>query len=83
VVRLSCVSRGSSVSTVSGYGLDDWAVEVSSPAEAKGLFLCLDLLWCPPNLLHNGYRGPFPGAKARLERDADHSSPSSVEVENE
>jgi hypothetical protein len=27
--------------------------------------------------------GPFPGTKARPGRDADHSSPSSAEVENE
>jgi hypothetical protein len=32
-------SRGSSVSVVSGYGLDDRAMEVRSPAEARGLFL--------------------------------------------
>jgi hypothetical protein len=30
---------GSSVSTVSGYRLDDRAIEVRSPAEAKGFFL--------------------------------------------
>jgi hypothetical protein len=30
---------GSSVSIVYGYGLDDWAIEVRSPAEAKGLFV--------------------------------------------
>jgi hypothetical protein len=30
---------GSSVSIVSGYGLDDQAIEVRSPAEAKGCFL--------------------------------------------
>jgi hypothetical protein len=30
---------GSSVSIVSGYGLDDCAIEVRSPAEAKGFFL--------------------------------------------
>jgi hypothetical protein len=30
---------GSSVSIVSGYGLDDRAIEVRSPAEAKGIFL--------------------------------------------
>jgi hypothetical protein len=30
---------GSSVSIVSGYGLDDRATEVRSPAEAKGFFL--------------------------------------------
>jgi hypothetical protein len=33
------VSRGSSVSIVSGYGLDDRAIEVRSPAEEKGFFL--------------------------------------------
>jgi hypothetical protein len=32
-------SRGNSVSIVSGYGLDDRAIEVRSPAEAKGFFL--------------------------------------------
>jgi hypothetical protein len=31
--------QGSSVSTVSGYGLDDRTIEVRSPAEAKGFFL--------------------------------------------
>jgi hypothetical protein len=30
---------GSSLNMVSGYGLDDRAIEVRSPAEAKGLFL--------------------------------------------
>jgi hypothetical protein len=30
---------GSSVSIVSGYGLDYRAIEVRSPAEAKGFFL--------------------------------------------
>jgi hypothetical protein len=30
---------GSSVSIVSGYGLDDRAIEVRSPAEVKGFFL--------------------------------------------
>jgi hypothetical protein len=30
---------GSSVSIVSGYGLDDLAIEVRSPAKAKGFFL--------------------------------------------
>jgi hypothetical protein len=30
---------GSSVSIVSGYGLDDWAIEVQSPAEAEDFFL--------------------------------------------
>jgi len=30
-----------------------------------------------------GTGGPFPGGKARPGRDADHSPPSSAEVENE
>jgi hypothetical protein len=30
-----------------------------------------------------GTPGPFPGGKARPDRDADHSPPSSAEVENE
>jgi hypothetical protein len=30
-----------------------------------------------------GIGGPFPGGKARPGRDADHSPPSSAEVENE
>jgi hypothetical protein len=33
------VSRGSSGSVVSCYGLDDRAIEVRSPTEAKGFFL--------------------------------------------
>jgi hypothetical protein len=71
-------SRGSSGSIVSGYGLDDRAIEVRSPAETKDfspLPLCPDRLWGPPSLLYNGYRESFPGAKARPRRDADRSPP--------
>jgi hypothetical protein len=77
---------GSSGSIVSGYWLDDRAIQVRSPAEAKGFFLlplCPDQLWGLPSLLYNGYRGSFPGGKARPGRDADHSPPCSAEVENE
>jgi hypothetical protein len=76
---------GSSVSIVSGYGLNDQTIEVRSPAEAKDFsssLLCPDRLWGPPSLLYNGYRGSFPRDKARPGRDADHS-PSTAEVENE
>jgi hypothetical protein len=38
----------------------------------------------PTQPLYNGYLGgPFSGGKARPGRDADHSPPSSAEVENE
>jgi hypothetical protein len=57
---------GISGSIVSGYGLDDRAIEVRSPAEARGFFLYPlypDRLWGPPSLLSNGYWGSFPGVK--------------------
>jgi hypothetical protein len=53
------------VSVVSGYGLDDPAIEVRSPAEAKGFFLqplCPDRLWGPPSLLSSGYWWSLPRA---------------------
>jgi hypothetical protein len=71
---------------MSGYGLDDRAIEVRSPAEAKGFFssLCVQTgSGAHPVSCGKGTGGPFPGAKARPGRDADHSSPSSAEVENE
>jgi hypothetical protein len=54
---------GSSGSIVSGYGLQDRAIEVRSSTEAKGFFLyplCPDRLWGPPSLLYNGYRESLP-----------------------
>jgi hypothetical protein len=38
-VEDSIFEPGSSVSILSGYGLDDRAIEIRSPAEAKGFFL--------------------------------------------
>jgi hypothetical protein len=60
---LAVTELGSSVSVVFDYGLDDRAIEVQSPAEAKGYFLkslCPDRPWGSPSLLSNGYRGSFP-----------------------
>jgi hypothetical protein len=74
---------------VSGYGLNDRAIEVPSPAEAKGFFLLTSLsrptlgLTQPLVQWVRGEGGPFPGGKARPGREADHSPPSSAEVEKE
>jgi hypothetical protein len=80
------LSRGSSVSIVSGYGLDDRAIEVRSPVGAKKFSssLCVQTGSGAHPASHTmGTGGPFPGGKARPGRDADHSPPSSAEVENE
>jgi hypothetical protein len=55
---------GSSVSIVSGYGLDDWAIEVRSPAEAKDFSsnLCVQTgSGADPASCTMGTGGPFPG----------------------
>jgi hypothetical protein len=79
-------SRGSSGSIVSDYGLDDRAIGVRSPAGAKDFSssLCVHIgSGAHPASCTMGTGGPFPGGKARLWPDADHSLPSSAEVENE
>jgi hypothetical protein len=68
------------------YGLDDWAIQVPSPAEEKGFSYSLYVQTgsgAHPASCPIGTEGPFPGGKARPGRDADHSSPSSAEVVNE
>jgi hypothetical protein len=81
------MSRASSGSTASDYGLDDRAIGVRSPAEAKDFFPIASAQTgsgAHPASCTMGTRGPFPGAKVRPgRRDADHSSPSSAEVDNE
>jgi hypothetical protein len=77
---------GSSVSIVSGYGLYDRAIEVRFPAEAKGFSSSLYVQTgsgAHPASCTMGTGGPFPGAKVRPRRDADHSPPSSAEVDDE
>jgi hypothetical protein len=79
-------SRVSSVSIVSDYGLDDRAIGVRSPAGAKDCSssLCVQTgSGAHPASCTMGTGGPFPGGKARSERDADHSPPSSAEIVNE
>jgi hypothetical protein len=77
---------GSSASIVSGYGLADRAIEVRFPAEEKDVSsnLCVQTdSGAHPASCTMGTGGPFVGTKARPGRDADHSPPSSAEVENE
>jgi hypothetical protein len=61
---------------LSDYGLDDWAIGVRSPAGAKDFssILCVQTG-------SGAHSAVFPGLKPR--RDADHSPPSSAEVDNE
>jgi hypothetical protein len=89
-VLFSCIEQvnselGSSVSIVSGYGLDDRAINFRSTAGAKDFSssLCVQTdSVARPASCTMGTGGPFPGAKAWLGRDADHSPPSIAEVEN-
>jgi hypothetical protein len=66
----------SSVSIVSDYGLDDRAIEVRSPTEAKDFSSspCVQTgSEVHPGSYPMGTGGPFSGGKARPGRDADHS----------
>jgi hypothetical protein len=61
---------------VSDYGLDDRAIGVRSPAGAKDFSssLCVQAVsGAHPASCPMGTGGPFPGDKARMGRDADHS----------
>jgi hypothetical protein len=76
-------SWGSSVSIVSDSGLGNRG---SIPGRGKSIFsssLCVQTgSGVHPASCPKGPGGPFPGAKARPGRDADHSPPSSAEVKN-
>jgi hypothetical protein len=86
IIRL-LMSRINSGSIVSDYGLDDRAIGVRSPAGVKdfscSLFVQTGSGTHPASCTMGKGGGPFPGAKARPGRDADHSPPSCAEVENE
>jgi hypothetical protein len=77
---------GSSVCVVSGYGLDDRAIEVRYPAEAKDSSSSLCVLTgsvAHPAPCTMGIGCLFPRVKERPRRDADHSQSSIAEIENE
>jgi hypothetical protein len=71
---------------VSDYGLDDRAIGIRSPAEAKDFssILCVQTgSEAHPASCTMGTGVLSPGVKARPGRDADHSPLSNAEVENE
>jgi len=86
VYQLLKRSRGSSVSLVSGYRLDDRATRVRFPAKGKcfSSILCVQTGSAAHQISYPVVTGGhFPGGKARPGRDANHSLPSSAEIENE
>jgi hypothetical protein len=75
--------RGSSVSIVSDYGLDDRG-SIPTESEDFSSSLCVQTgSGAHQASCTMGTGVPFPGGKARPGRDADHSPPSSAEVKNE
>jgi hypothetical protein len=77
---------GSSGSIVSDYVLDDQAIKVRSPTGAEDFSSspCIHTSsGAHPASYPMGTGGPFPGGKAWLGCDADHSPPSSAEVKYE
>jgi hypothetical protein len=80
------MSRVSSGNIVSDYGLEDRAIGVRFPTGTKDFSsnLCVQTgSEAHPASCAMGTGGPFPGGKARPGCDADHSPPSSAEVEYE
>jgi hypothetical protein len=80
------MSRGSSGSIVSDYGLDDRAIEFRSPTGAEDFSSSPCVQICSgahPASYPMGTGGPFSGGKARPGRDVDHSPPSSAKVKYE
>jgi hypothetical protein len=72
IISSSSTEPGSSGSIVSGYELDDRAIEVQSPVEAKDFSssLCVQTgSGAHPASCTMGTGGPFPRSKARLGRD--------------
>jgi hypothetical protein len=74
-------SRDSSVSIMSGCGLDNW---VRQRQENFFSILCVQTSSGAHSVSYPmGTEGPFLGGKVRPGHDADHSPPSSAKVKNE
>jgi hypothetical protein len=71
------------VSLLSEYRLKDRAIRGSIPGRGKRIFHLASVQTGSGAHPASCPGGPFPRAKARPGRDADHSRPSSVEVKNE
>jgi hypothetical protein len=82
-VILTAMEPSSSVSIVSGYGLDDRAIQVRSLAEKRIFSSSLSVQTGSETHPASCTGGPFPGGKAWSGRDSDHSPPSSAEIVNE
>jgi hypothetical protein len=76
------VEVSSVVCIATGYGLNDGVFGVRLPVGSR-IFTSPyrpDLLWDPPSLLSNGYRGIFPRGIERPGHEADHSPATIAEV---
>jgi hypothetical protein len=84
-VHTSQRSRGSSVSILLGYGLDDRESEVRSPAKTNEFSsnLCVQTGPGAHQACSMGTGVPFPEDKVRSGRETDHTPPFSAEVVNE
>jgi hypothetical protein len=81
---VASMSQGSSVSTVSDYGLGSKGVWFPAGVKDFSSNLCVQTgSGAHPASYPLGTGGPFPRSKAWPGRDTDHSPPSSAEVKNE
>jgi hypothetical protein len=76
-------SRGSSVSIVADYRLDDRGSIADRGRDFSSSLYVQTGSGAHPASYPMGTGDPFPGGKARPGRDANHSPPSNVEVKNE
>jgi len=76
ISRMCLMGRESSASIATRYGLDGLAID---SRWGRDLPILCKQAWCPPSLLHNGYRVSLPGKKWS-ESGVDHPILSGVMV---